>query len=494
MMRFKLMPLAVLAVATCAFAHQEPDGMQMSTKSPEAHRYFEQGMAKMEMLHIQDGLNNFRKSVAADPQFALGHIILNFFSQDPTEQVAERQKALATRQFAGPEEKLVIDWLANASESHWIPAIQAMNQALDTYPRDKHLAWLAGWWLALNQNQSPRAVHQFERVIQIDPHFADAWNEAAYCYAKAGNFDKAFADMKRYTELVPNEPNPQDSFAEISRMAGRFDQAITHYRASLKIDPTFHESQLGLGDTYALMGDEARARAEYAIAINEGTEVQKVVWGLQWAATYVRENDLAGAEKAFHTVAERAHEKDFGNYEAEAYRSLAMYEKDSGTAMKLLDKAESVLHEHHNVPKVLLDEELALVWRSRVERALGEGNHKLAASTLKQLDDMAAATPDEMIQAAHHGAAGEVFLSEGKYGAAISHLEEDDTNPLSMRNLVMAYEKSGQKENADKLAEKLAVFYFPTIEQALVVPQFRAAYKTTPKGNHKLESVAEKSR
>lgn len=494
MTRFRLMPLAVLALATCAFAHQEPNGMQISTKSPEAHTYFEQGMAKMEMLHIQDGLNNFRKAVAADPQFALGHIILNFFSQDPTEQVAEREKALATRQFAGPEEKLIIDWLANASESQWIPAIQAMNQALESYPRDKYLAWLAGWWLALNQNQSPRATPLFERVIKIDPNFADAWNEAAYCYAKAGNFDKAFADMKRYTELVPNEPNPQDSFAEISRMAGRFDQAIKHYRSSLKIDPTFHESQLGLGDTYALMGEEARARAEYAIAINEGTEVQKVVWGLQSAATYVRENDLAGAEKAFHAVAGQAHEKDFGNYEAEAYRSLAMYEKDNGSAMKLLDKAESVLHEHHNVPKVLLDEELALVWRTRAERALAEGNHRLASSTLKKLDKMAEGTPDEMIQAAYNGAAGAALLSQSKYADAISHLEEDQTNALSMRNLLTAYEKSGQKENADKLADKLAVFYFPTIEQALVVPQFRAAYKAAPKADRGLKSLAETSK
>jgi tetratricopeptide (TPR) repeat protein len=451
-------------------------------------------MAKMSMLHIQDGLDNFRKAVAADPQFALGHIILTFFSQDPTEQVSEREKALATREFAGAEEKLIIDWLANANEAHWIPAIQAMNQALETYPRDKHLAWLAGWWLALNQNQSPRATALFEHVIKIDPNFADAWNEAAYCYAKAGNFDKAFADMKRYTELVPNEPNPQDSFAEISRMAGRFDQAIKHYRASLKIDPTFHESQLGLGDTYALMGDEARARAEYATAINEGTEVQKVVWGLQSAATYVRENDLAGAEKAFHAVAQQAHHNDFGNYEAEAYRSLAMYEKDSKTAMKLLDKAESVLHEHHNVPKVLLEEELALVWRTRVEQAVAQANEKLASSTLKQLQRVADGTPDEMIQAAYHGAAGAMSLSEGKYGDAISNLEEDQTNAVSLRNLLTAYDKSGQKENAQKLAEKLNVFFFPTIEQALVVPQFRAAYKAAPKGNHALESLAKKSK
>jgi hypothetical protein len=107
---------------------------------------------------------------------------------------------------------------------------------------------------------------------------------------------------------------------------------------------------------------------------------------------------------------------------------------------------------------------------------------------------MADGTPDEMIQAAYHGATGAALLSEGKYAEAISHLEEDQTNALSMRNLLSAYEKSGQKENADKLADKLAVFYFPTIDQAVVVPQFRAAYKAAPKGNHGLESVAEKNK
>jgi len=173
---------------------------------------------------------------------------------------------------------------------------------------------------------------------------------------------------------------------------------------------------------------------------------------------------------------------------------LAMYEKDNGSAMKLLDKAESVLHEHHNVPKVLLDEELALVWRTRVERALAEGNQRLASSTLKKLDKMAEGTPDEMIQAAYHGAAGAALLSQSKYADAISHLQEDQTNALSMRNLLAAYEKSGQKENADKLAANLAVFYFPTIDQAVVVPQFRAAYKSAPKGNHGLKSLAEKSK
>jgi tetratricopeptide (TPR) repeat protein len=457
-----------------ALAHDAPTGMHVSTKSPQAHAFFDKGVQKMEMLHIQDGLENLRNAVKADPQFALGHIFLTFFSQDPTEQVAEREKALATRASAGTEEKLIIDWLANASQARWIPAIQAMNEALTSYPQDKHLHWLAGWWLQLNQNQSGRAIAVFEHVIQIDPRFADAWNEVAYCYAKQGNFEKAFADIKRYTELVPNEPNPQDSFAELSRMAGRFEEALTHYRMSLKIDPTFHESQLGLGDTYALMGQQSRAREEYARAIATGSPVQKVVWSLQAAATYVREGDLASADKAFNAVAEQAHGKDFGNLEAEAIRSMSMYQIEGAASLALLAKAEAVLTEDHKVPQSLLNEELATVLRTRVERALADNNNDLAAATLKQLQTLFDANgADGLIETAVHGAAGAVALAQGKFAEAVNQLEEDEANAFSMRSLITAYDKNGQQGNAHRLAAKLAALNVPLIEQAMVVPEFR---------------------
>jgi tetratricopeptide (TPR) repeat protein len=469
-----------------AFAHDTPTGMHISTKSPQAHVFFEKAMAKMEMLHTADGLENFRNAVQADPQFALGHIMLTFFSQDPTEQVAEREKALATRASAGPEEKLIIDWLANASQAHWVPAIQAMNEALTSYPHDKHLHWLAGWWLQLDQNQSQRAAAMFEHVMQIDPKFADAYNEAAYCYARQGDLDKAFADIKRYTELVPNEPNPQDSFAEISRMAGRFEDALTHYRMSLKIDPTFHESQLGLGDTYALMGDQQKARAEYVKAIATGSPVQKVTWSLQLAATYIREGDLAGADKAFNAVAEQAHAKDFANLEAEAYRSMSLYQLESAASLSLLAKAEAVLHEDHKVPQSLLNQELAAVLRTRVEQALAAKNNELAKATLKQLQTLAGANDaDGIITSALHGAAGAVALSVGDYADAVNHFEADESNAISMRSLITAYDKNGQQGNARRLGAKLASLNVPLIEQAVVVPEFRKqraamAAKTNP--------------
>ena len=469
-----LIPAVLAFFAFPAVAHDTPTGMHISTKSPQAHLFFEKGIARMEMLHIEDGLQNFRNAVKADPQFALGHIILMFFTQDPTEKVAELDKALATRANSNAEERLIIDWLANQAQSHWIPAIQAMNEALDKYPNDKHLHWLAGWWLLVDHNQSQRAVALFEKVMQIDPKFADAYNEAAYCYARMGDFDKAFADIKRYSELVPNEPNPQDSFAEISRMAGRFEEALTHYRMSLKIDPTFNESQLGLGDTYALMGQEERAREEYAKAIAAGSPVQKVTWGLQFATTYVREGNLAAADKAFTSVAQQAREKDFANLEAEAYRSMSLYQLDGAASLNLLTKAEAILKEDHKVPQSLLNEEMASLLRTRVERAAHDGNKELAASALKQLQALADSNgADGLIVTALHAASGAAALAEGKFADAVNQLEEDDSNAISMRSLITAYEKNGQDGNARRLSAKLAALNVPVIEQAIVVPQFR---------------------
>ena len=204
--------------------------------------------------------------------------------------------------------------------------------------------------------------------------------------------------------------------------------------------------------------------------------MQKVVWSLQVAATYVREGDLAAADKAFTAVAEQAHAKDFANLEAEAYRSMSLYQLEGAASMALLAKAEAALHEAHKVPQSLLNQELAQVLRTRVERARNQAdnNSELAAATLKQLQTLADANDsDGIIAGAFNGASGTMALTQGKFAEAVNHLEDDDSNAISMRALVAAYNKNGQQGNATRLAAKLAAFNMPLIEQAVVVPEFR---------------------
>jgi tetratricopeptide (TPR) repeat protein len=446
--------------------------IQITTASPQARAFFEQGLAKMETLHWEAALSKWREAAQADPNFALAHAFLADLSRDHIEQVAERDKAIATRKFAGAEEQLVIDWIVNSSQSHWVPAIQAMNEALADYPQDKYVARLAGLWLT-NQRQTERAIPLFERANQLDPKFADPLNQAAYCYARLGDFEKAFADMQRYAELLPNEANPQDSFAEISRLAGRFNDSLEHYRASLKIDPSFIDSQAGLGDTYAVMGEEEKARAEYDIAIARATtRVESVSYSLQHAATWAREQNFAKADAEYQQLAQAAHEHGLGNLEAEAWRRTSVYQADNRKAMQMLGKAEDALKHPHQMSAAAREQELALILRTRVGHSVHNGNMKDALASLKKLQVLAGENNSGPVQYALNGAQGAVLMAQGKFDDAIAHLQEDDKNPFSLQRLIVAYKKVGAIDRATAMSARLAKYYEPTIEQAVVVPAF----------------------
>jgi predicted negative regulator of RcsB-dependent stress response len=221
------------------------------------------------------------------------------------------------------------------------------------------------------------------------------------------------------------------------------------------------------------MGDQAKAREEYAVAIQEGTRIQAILWAMQSAATYVREGNLSGADEAFEAVAGQAHTEDFGNIEAEAFRSMALYQKDDSKALQLLDKGEAILREKHKVPQGVLDEEMAAILRTRVERSIQNGNTELAKTSLKVLEAMAQANSDGVVQSHYSGAAGAVLVEEGKYEDAIVQLEEDADNPFSMRLLFQAYQKTGNKVAMEQIAQKLSKYNEPLIEQAIVVLPFR---------------------
>ena len=182
-------------------------------------------------------------------------------------------------------------------------------------------------------------------ALAIDKNYPPALNDLAYCYAQSREFPRALEMMERYVAVLPTLPNPQDSYAEILRMSGNFDGALEHYRAALKIDPWFVYSQLGLADTYAVMGNQPQARAEYDKAIqNSYTAADRLSYALQSATTWARENNLAEADKAFDAVADKAHATGFGLIEAEAHRMMSLYQTDDAEALKHLASAETALN------------------------------------------------------------------------------------------------------------------------------------------------------
>jgi tetratricopeptide (TPR) repeat protein len=473
---------AVVALGLCLtaplYAHHikkgESSTLPVTTSSAKAREFFAKGVADYENLYLERCNDDWRAAAKEDPSLAIAWAWIAFNSGNPQEVSDARAKAKALAPKLSPGEQLMIAWISKVQEGDFLGGITAMNDMLEMYPRDKHLLYLAGNWLML-EDGNEQAQRIMEKALSIDKNFPAALNDLAYIDARNRQFAKALAAMDRYVALLPKEPNPQDSYGELLRMSGNFEGSLVHYRAALKIDPDFVSSQVGLGDTYALMGNQEQARIEYDKAIRFAhNEADRLSYSMQRAMTYVRDGNYAQADKEFLETAETARGKEQGLQEAQSYRHLAEYQTDDSVALKDLKLAEEALHHQSIIASTDRDEEISHILRNRAVRAARSGNHSLAEKTLQQLDALASGTRDHVIQSSYHGAAGALLMDQKKYQDAIAQLEEDQDNPFTLELLVQAYYQTEQSEKLHEVEAKLRGTNVPTMEQALVVPEARA--------------------
>jgi len=446
--------------------------LPVTTSSPAARKEFDRAMVNLELLRRTDALDDLRNAVKRDPKFAQAYILISHLAHDPNEQLATRSRAEQLAPSVTKGERLLIRWLSGVQENTYVPAIAAMNDLLAMYPQDHRTAFLAGRWV-VHQRRYAQGIFVLEHAVALFPDYPAALNELAYAYAFSGNFDRAYGLMERYVELQPNEPNPYDSYGEILRAAGQYEAALGRYRTAIRVDPGFG-SELGIADTYAVMGKEVEARAEYAKALMfVNGESDRLEYELQSAVTWIRENNHKQVDKSLHEVAKHAHAVGIARIEAEANRIMAMSAPDYRDASHHLKAAEHALDEGHPISKSDREEERALILKVSAVRASQNKLMDAAAKSVAQLETMASQSRSQIIQLAYHDAAGAVLVEQGKYAEAIPHLEEDNENPEALLLLYKAYKQTGAQEDANLLAKRLAGKNEPTVEQALVVPQFR---------------------
>jgi tetratricopeptide (TPR) repeat protein len=454
--------------------------MPLTTASVKARDLYQRAILDNELLYIERAMIGWRAATKEDPQFAAAFAMLALSGRDPEEVRSSRERAKELSAKASPGEKMMIHWIVAVQEGNFMEGIASMNDMIAMFPRDKHLYYLAANWLAGVQGDE-QAHHLLHKALDIDPEYAAALNNLAYLHGHKREFDEAIESIQRYAALLPHEPNPQDSYAEMLRMAGRFDGALEHYRAALAIDPNFNSSQGGLADTYALMGDEERARQEYDKAIEkEPIQAYRFDYRMQKAITWVREKNYVEADRELWRISVEAHNQSYELHEAQALRDMAEYGNDDQQALERLAAAEDALTHRHNLAASERDEELARILRLRAARLLQSGKTEAAQAALDQLGKLAADNRDRVIQESWHGAAGEMLAAQGKFKEAIPELEEDQDSPQALILLARAYKQTGATDKGRAIEDRLRTTNLPNLEQALAVTAIRDKAATPP--------------
>ena len=263
----------VLLLAACGQQDEAETGasgtdkVPTTTSSAKALALYEEARALLDDLHFIEAHELFLQAIEEDPEFAMGHFMVASTSQTAAEFFDAVSKADANAAGASPGEQLYIRALVAASENNQNAQRAALTELVELFPNDERTHVQLGNFLN-GQQDFAGAAEQFARATQVNPDFAGAYNALGYAKRSLEDFDGARAAFKEYVDLIPDEANPHDSYAELLMEMGDYETSIEHYRKSLSIDPNFAASYAGIAINESLRGrpDLAQEAADQMLA------------------------------------------------------------------------------------------------------------------------------------------------------------------------------------------------------------------------------------
>jgi len=451
----------------------------VGSESADARKLVESALDQYENVWLDRSVESARQATEKDPQFALAYAVWSFAARRTQPDFEALRKAETLSANAPADEKLLVRFLTAVQKDDMLPAIVAMNELLSRFPNDSHALYLTAEWLYFQQDYD-RSVEMWERLLQQDPNFAPAYNMLGYARVEGNHPDpaKALAYLKKYAQLQPHHANPEDSLGEVSRYAGNDQSSLLHYHAALQITPTFITSQIGLGDTYTLMGDYSPARSEYArAAAMASNDRDRLHIEFQKALVFFWEGRASQGLRALNDVAQKARlaKEPYSLFETQEAQALLAATSRERLA-KLAEMEAFFSAPVENMGDADRNPTLAAIWRDQARENAQQNKLDDAQIAVQKLEQLAAKSRDLIVQDCYESARGYALFSQKKFQDAAAQLSADPHSPIGVKWLAVAREKAGDLKGAD--AAKLHFKYLraPTAEWYLATHSGSAAY------------------
>ncbi len=155
--------------------------------------------------------------------------------------------------------------IALSAESELLLAAQP-TQSIDAY--DFYLQGRGYWRRPHNDSVLTAAQALFQKAIDVDPRFADAYAgmcttlQARFVLESASSwFEQAEKACNRALTLDPNLPEVRIALGNLYRLSGQMEDAELEFEQARQLDPGSDAAALGLGRVYAETGRIRKRRA-----------------------------------------------------------------------------------------------------------------------------------------------------------------------------------------------------------------------------------------
>ena len=475
--------IALLALCTASWlactkstsnvaASSDGGKIPITTSSEEARKEFLTGRDLSERLLAQESLPHFDKALALDPEFASAELARAVSSPTTKEFFEHQKKAVSLASKASNGEKLLI--MANEAGANGVTEIQKeyLDQLVGAYPNDERAQFTLGnYYFA--QQELDQALAHYKKATEIAPSYSQVYNLLGYCYRQKGDYANSEESFKKYVQLIPNDPNPYDSYAELLLKMGRYEESIAQYRKALSIDSHFNPSRFGISADYMYSGKPQEAAAELQTmadqARNDG-ELRTALFGMAVLASDQGKFDqaLAAIDKEF-AVAEKKGDTASMAADLQAKARILEQMQKHDAAAKEFDRSLQLV-ENSNLSQELKNNATLQHHFNAASVAIGKKDLAAAKSHAEEFRKGAEARKNDAQLKQAHELAGRIALAEKDNAKAITELEQANLqNPQNLYRLSQAYRGNGDAAKAQEYLKKAAEFNsLPALNYAFI--------------------------
>ena len=120
------------------------------------------------------------------------------------------------------------------------------------------------------QRDYAKAIHAYQKVIEIDPGYAEAYNNLGIIYQEAGDIDRALSAYQKAIGVNPKYEKALNNLGILLYLKGRYEESIQAFQKALTLNADNIESHINLGILFKKQGQVDQAIESYhrALAIN----------------------------------------------------------------------------------------------------------------------------------------------------------------------------------------------------------------------------------
>jgi len=433
----------VLIVIGVVSGRRSPGGGH--TDVAAAWEAYERGNEHLLAFQFDAAGRNLRQAVELDPGFAMAHAALAQLRRQIGEYDGFVTEVATADSLAGQMDNDLERLEVQVRLSNYdISKFHAVADSLLAAGKDRDPDNLVFLDAAARRAEYSRDAEQVERmwqrILEVNPNFASAYNNLGYLYLNQGRYVDAESALRRYAFLAPDLANPHDSLGEMLMTVGRYPEAEEQFKLALTKQPEFFHSLVNLALIYLNQGrvDKSLGIIDQVLAQIGSNEFSARI--LQRTANTLFLNDL---ETAGMRYLDRLLASDAEVPFEPIYRAAQLIHRERpAEAVALLDSAVTAWNE---------EPEFAKSPRSRA--SVEAARHRLIGSIASRRGDDATAMAefeqalvfeDKAGRAPHERIFSRLHLARSAHALGLDDVARDQlrqifvVNPLLGEPLVLA--------------------------------------------------------